>query len=80
MTQGVSITGKTNVWTSFNEWLIANVPASLGFTYFFDQALDPTTMPAVNVSEYKFFDPADTALGGYIFPANKGLGPTQGKT
>lgn len=79
MTQPVSVTGKTNVWESFNDWLTTNVPESLGFTYGFGQALDPAVMPRADVTEFKFFDPGDSAMGGDIFPANAGLGPTQGK-
>lgn len=81
MTQPVSITGKANVLASINTWLQANVPNSLGFTYFFDQALDPAVFPAVNAYEYRFFDPGDSALGGIIFPANTAntpAGPTEG--
>ena len=79
MTQAASVTGKANVWASFNAWLALNVPAGTTWTYNFDQALDPAVMPRVDVSEFKYFDPGDTALGGYIFPANLGSGPTQGK-
>ena len=81
MTQPVSLTGKANVLASINAWLTTNVPASLGFTYYFDQALDPAVFPAVNVYEFPFFDPGDSALGGVIFPANAGntpVGPTEG--
>ena len=80
MTQPVSVTGKANMWASFNGWLQTNVPNTLGggFTYNFDQALDPAVMPRVDVNEFKFFDPGDSAMGGMIFPANP-LGVTQGK-
>ncbi len=77
MTQPASITGKQNALTAFNTWLQTNVPAADGFTYFFDQALDPTVYPSVEVSEFKFFDPGESALGGQIFEAGPD-GSTQG--
>ena len=77
MTQPASVTGKANVLASINDWLTTNVPAA-GWTYNFDFALDPAVMPRVDVSEFNFFDPGDTAIGGVIFPANP-LGVTEGK-
>lgn len=74
-----SVSGEEALFGSINDWLEANVPASTnGFTYFFDQALDPAQMPQVEVSQFSFFEPGDTALGGVVFPKNP-TGHIQGK-
>lgn len=78
MTQAASITGKAVVWAAFNTWLSTNIPGTGVFTYNFDQALDPATMPRVDVSEFKFFDPGDSALDGGLFGIGGNGGHSQG--
>ncbi len=64
-------TGKQALLSSFNAWLETNVPSggSTDFTYSFLQQLQPQKMARVEVSEYQYFTPGQTAFGGIIFPA-----------
>lgn len=64
-------TGKRAVLTSINKWLALNVPAAnaADFTYDFLQEMQPPVMPRVEVNEFKYFDPGESAFGGNIFPA-----------
>ena len=75
-----SPSGAQALWSSVNDWLAANVPASSTptFTYGFDQALAPAVMPRVDVSAFNLPDPGDTALGAVIF-TNNPAGHIQGK-
>lgn len=79
MTLPVSPSGETQLWSSVNDWLAVNVPAAGGgFTYAFDQNFDPAVYPRVEVSQFNFSEPGDTALGGVIF-TNNPTGRIQGK-
>lgn len=60
-------TGKRAMLASFKAWLEVNVPSGTGWTYSFLDELNPTVMPRVEVSEFNYFSPGDTAMGGVIF-------------
>jgi hypothetical protein len=74
-------TGKRALMFSFNSWLAANVPSAgaSDFSYGFLQQLNPSVMPRVEVNEFRFFDPGESAFGGQIFPGGVGAQQTQGK-
>lgn len=74
-------TGKRALLTSINRWLEANVPSAnaADFTYGFLEQLDPSVMPRIEVSEFNYFDPGESAFGGQIFPAASGAQQSQGK-
>lgn len=80
MTLPISVSGETQFWSSVNDWLTANVPAAGGgFTYFFDQALDPTIFPSVEVGAFNSFEPGTTAMDDLVFPKNPDQNHTQGR-
>lgn len=64
-------TGKRSLLTSINKWLQVNVPSAgpADFNYGFLQQLGPPVMPLVEVNEFRYFDPSESAFGGQIFPA-----------
>jgi len=64
-------TGKRALLYSLNTWLTANVPSSgpSDFSYGFLQQLNPSVMPRIDVNEFRYYDPGDSAFGGQIFPA-----------
>jgi len=74
-------TGKQALLSSLNDWLVLNVPTSgaSDFTYGFLISENPAVMPRVDVNEFKYFDPSETAMGGMIFPAATGAQQSRGK-
>lgn len=65
-------TGKSNVLTSFNKWLALNVPPAndQDFTYVFDNEMQPSPLPTVEVVEFQYFNPGVEFFGMEIFPAS----------
>lgn len=64
-------TGKRSLAYSLNAWLTANVPSAgpADFSYGFLQQLNPSVMPRIDVNEFRYYDPGNSAFGGQIFPA-----------
>ena len=64
-------TGKNNVLTSINNWLLTNVPTAnaADFTYSFLNDRDTTVFPAVDVKEYNFAAKGMGSFGGVLFEA-----------
>lgn len=74
-------TGKRALFASINNWLKVNVPPlnAADFTYGFLQQINPAVMPRVDVNEFRYFDPGESAYGGVIFPAATAPQQGQGK-
>lgn len=74
-------TGKQALLTSINNWLNTNVPPAnaADFQYGFLISENPAVMPRVDVAEFKYFDPGESAMGGVIFPAATGAQQSRGK-
>lgn len=66
-------TGKQNVLTSFNNWLVTNVPTAGAADFVYDFLAEPSTpqiFAQVSVTELTYFDPGISAFGMNIFPAS----------
>lgn len=64
-------TGKQNVLTSFNNWLMTNVPTAgnADFVYsFLSEVSNPEVFALVTVTEQTYFDPGVGAFGMNVFP------------
>ncbi len=76
-------TGKNNALSSFNLWLtrVVALRVSGDFGWIFDPEMQPATYPHVEVTEFQYFNPGNTAFGMEVFPANSypaAAPPTQG--
>ncbi len=71
-TNYINPTGKQNVLTSFNKWLETNIPPadSRDFSYIFDPQMAATKLPEVEVTEFQYFNPGNSAFGMNLFPAS----------
>lgn len=64
-------TGKQALLYSLRKWLVANVltAGDDDFQWSFLEELQPSVMPRIELTDFRFFDPGATAYGDNIFPA-----------
>lgn len=76
-------TGKNNALSSFNIWIARVVTQKISgdFGWVFDPEMQPSKFPSVEVTEFQYFNPGNSAFGMEVFPGNSypaAAPPTQG--